>query len=205
MIEVEIKVKVEDPHQMRKLFSEHNGEYKISLQHEDTYLNMPKELRDFKKTDEALRIRKSVGYNKEEEEPKQKIKYQLTYKGPKMDKTTKTRKELEVELQDGQTARVIFKALGFLELFTVKKERELYEFTFQDQKIEALIDYIPVLGEYFIEVECMVRDKGKINELTALLFQFLNQFNIKREQSIQKSYLELIADKFKQKSRKRSH
>ena len=42
-----------------------NGVYKLSLLHEDTYFNMPKELRDFKKTDEALRIRKSIEFQKD--------------------------------------------------------------------------------------------------------------------------------------------
>ncbi len=64
MIEVEIKVKISDPEILRKKFKEQGGEYKTSLFHEDTYFNMPKELRDFKKTDEALRIRKSLSFNK---------------------------------------------------------------------------------------------------------------------------------------------
>jgi predicted adenylyl cyclase CyaB len=60
MIEVEIKVKISDPNQVRKRIEENKGVYKISLHHEDTYFNMPKGLRDFKQTDEALRLRKSI-------------------------------------------------------------------------------------------------------------------------------------------------
>jgi predicted adenylyl cyclase CyaB len=58
MIEVEIKVQISDPTLIRKKFVENQGSYKFSLIHEDTYFNMPKGLRDFKQTDEALRLRK---------------------------------------------------------------------------------------------------------------------------------------------------
>ncbi|MBD3337538.1 MAG: CYTH domain-containing protein, partial [Candidatus Lokiarchaeota archaeon] len=60
MIEVEIKAEISSPDTIRKKFLEKNGIYKISLSHEDTYFNMPRKLRDFRKTDEALRIRKSI-------------------------------------------------------------------------------------------------------------------------------------------------
>ena len=62
MIEVEIKVKISDPNLMRKKFEENNGIYKLSLDHEDTYFNMPKGLRDFRQTDEALRLRNPLNF-----------------------------------------------------------------------------------------------------------------------------------------------
>ena len=69
MIEVEIKARITDPNEIKENFEKLNGIYKISLYHEDTYFNMPKKLRDFKKTDEALRIRKSVEFQKNNSRP----------------------------------------------------------------------------------------------------------------------------------------
>jgi len=63
MIEVEIKVRISDPDLIKKKFEEHQGFYKLFLLHEDTYYNMPKGLRDFKKTDEALRLRTSIRFD----------------------------------------------------------------------------------------------------------------------------------------------
>ena len=60
MIEVEIKVAISNPESLKENLKKLNGEYIISLDHEDTYFNMPKKLRNFKKTDEALRLRKSI-------------------------------------------------------------------------------------------------------------------------------------------------
>ena len=48
--------------------------------------------RDFARTDEALRLRR-VG----------ELNY-ITYKGPKLDATTKTRREVEIPLADGEAA-----------------------------------------------------------------------------------------------------
>ncbi len=201
MIEVEIKVKIENSDDMRKKFIEQNGIYKMSLHHEDTYFNMPDGLRDFRKSDEALRIRKSIESHIDRKEPRQKSKYFITYKGQKLDSTTKTRKELESIVDEGEKLKEILKLLGFREIFTVKKERELYEFEHEGYKIEALIDYLPILKEHFIEVEIGTESKEEIDKATQILFDFLNLLGIKEEQSIRKSYLELIADKFKGKRR----
>lgn len=200
MIEVEIKVKIQDPEELKQRFAESEGKYIISLDHEDTYYNMPQELRDFRKTDEALRIRKSAEYNKHDKQKETKTRFYLTYKGEKLDRVSKTRKELETIVKKGKTMKKILKILEFREIFTVKKERELYEIPFKGDKIEALIDYIPILREHFIEVEALAESKDEIKKARGRLFQFLKQIGIKKEQSIQKSYLELIADRFKRKS-----
>jgi adenylate cyclase class 2 len=203
MIEVEIKIRIDDPLEIRKKFEKSKGKYILSLEHEDTYLNMPQELRDFRDTDEALRIRKSIEYNKNEKQKQKNTRYYLTYKGKKLDNVSKTRKELETIVKNGKTAREILKLLEFREIFTVKKKRELYEIPFQGQKIEALIDYIPILKEHFIEVEALAENKEQIEIARKLLFQFLESIGIKKEQSIRKSYLELIAEAFKRKSKRK--
>jgi len=195
MIEVEIKVKILDPNILRKKFEDINGVYKLSLHHEDIYFNMPNGLRDFKQTDEALRLRKSIEFNRENKAMIQKINYFITYKGKKIDKTTKTREEIEVKINEIENMKNLLKLLGFREVFTVIKERELYDFKFKNRKIEALIDYIPILEQHFVEVELITESYDNVVENKKILFQFLENFGIKKQESIRKSYLELIADK----------
>ena len=195
MIEVEIKVKIPDPNILRKKFEDINGVYKLSLHHEDIYFNMPNGLRDFKQTDEALRLRKSIEFNREYKAMIQKINYFITYKGKKIDKTTKTREEIEVKINEIENMKNLLKLLGFREVFTVIKERELYDFKFKNRKIEALIDYIPILEQHFVEVELITESYDNVVENKEILFQFLENFGIKKQESIRKSYLELIADK----------
>ncbi len=197
MIEVEIKVQILDPTIIRKRFEENKGVYKTSLQHEDTYFNMPKGLRNFKETDEALRVRKSFEFNKTNHTIKQKINHYLTYKGKKLDSSTKTREEIEIKIEDIERMKILLKELGFQEILTVKKERELYVFEFKTYHIEALIDYLPILDQHFIEVEYLLNSTEKLEDSKEVLFEFLGLFDIKKEESIRKSYLELIADKIK--------
>jgi adenylate cyclase class 2 len=194
MIEVEIKVRISDPALMRKKFEEHHGSYKISLIHEDTYYNMPKGLRDFKQTDEALRLRKSINFEKKNSENTQKTEYYITYKGRKIDQLTKTREEIDIKIEDIQKMKHLLNLLGFQEVLTVKKERELYEFDFKNYRIEALIDFLPRLKQYFLEVEYLSDSVDEIEESREILFEFLNLFGIHKEDSIKKSYLELIIE-----------
>ncbi|MHA1804625.1 MAG: class IV adenylate cyclase, partial [Promethearchaeota archaeon] len=119
--------------------------------------------------------------------------------GRKIDSTTKTRNEWETQVQDGEIMKTILKSLGFREIFTVKKEREFYEFIFNGEKIEVLIDYIPILKEHFIEVEMLVENEQELEKARTMLFNFLAQFGIKEHQSIRKSYLELIAERLKKR------
>jgi len=196
MIEVEIKIQIQNPERIKELFDNENGTYQFSLLHEDTYYNMPTELRDFKKSDEALRVRKSEKFNKKQQEKKTEH-YYITYKGAKLDSKTKTRRELETLVKDGEILKNILDALGFREVLTVKKERELYKFMYKDKSIEVLLDYLPILDQFFIEAELLVESETKINQARDLLFSFLKCFNIKQSDSIRKSYLELIIENLK--------
>jgi adenylate cyclase class 2 len=192
LIEVEVKVSISDPDLYRKKFVEHNGTYQSSFIHEDTYYNMPEGLRDFKSTDEALRIRKSLEYHKNKKEPRQKPNYFITYKGAKLDTSTKTRRELETPIDDGEVLKKILNILGFREILTVKKERDLYEFFYRQKKMEVLIDYIPILDQSFIEAEILAEKEEQIKEHREILFGFLSEFGIDKKNSIRRSYLELI-------------
>ena len=197
MIEVEIKVAISNPDSLKENLKKLNGKYIISLDHEDTYFNMPRKLRNFKKTDEALRLRKSIEFNKYNKENTTLIRAFITYKGKRIDQTTKTREEIEVEIKNLEKMKKLFENLGFREIFTVKKERELYEFNFKNEKIEVLIDFLPILNQNFMEAEVIVESKKEVPLVKEKVFEFLKKFGISKTDSIRESYLELIAKKLK--------
>lgn len=197
MIEVEVKIQISDPFSLRKEFAQLGGINKLSLIHEDIYYNMPTGLRDFAKTDEALRIRSSIEYkNGEKHKTEKKICY-ITYKGKKLDHISKSRHEIELKLENANSMKEILANLGFREILTVKKERELYEFEYMGNKIEALLDYLPVLNSYFLEVELTAQSNEEFSEKRDQLFRFLSEFGYTQEDSITESYLELIINKFR--------
>ncbi|MHA2430948.1 MAG: class IV adenylate cyclase [Promethearchaeota archaeon] len=197
MIEVEIKVAISNLGSLKENLKKLNGKYIISLDHEDTYFNMPRKLRNFKKTDEALRLRKSIEFNKNNKKNTTLRRSFITYKGKKIDQTTKTREEIEVEIVNLEKMKKLFENLGFREIFTIKKERELYEFNFKNEKIEVLIDFLPILNQNFMEVEVIVESKKDVPHVKEKLFEFLKRFGISKNDSIRESYLELIAKKLK--------
>ncbi len=195
MFEVEIKVQIQDLEELRDIIRYNGGSYKISLLHEDLYFNMPKELRDFKNTDEAIRLRKSEEFDKNDDDILLTSNCYLTYKGKKIDSTTKTRQEIEVMIDNFDNMKDILKVLGFQEVLTIQKERELYNFLYQDEKIEILLDHIPLLNQYFMELEIVVSSPQEIDDARGILFKLLDRFNINKDNSITKSYLELILEK----------
>mgnify|MGYP002514136781 CR=1 FL=1 len=85
MIEVEVKAKIGSFEEMEKRLDEIGARKTKKEFQEDIYFNSP--VVDFAQTDEALRIRTT----KENDN----TNIFITYKGPKIDSKSKTRKEIE--------------------------------------------------------------------------------------------------------------
>ncbi len=135
--------------------------------HHDAYFSHP--CRDFRKTDEALRLRHSTG----EEE-----KWYLTYKGPRLDGLSKTRDESEVQVHPA--VREILLRLGFEEVARVVKRRR--GFVKGDQAV--FVDEVQGLGTY-VEIESRSHDQDAL----PVLLGVLEQMGL---QSETRSYLELL-------------
>jgi adenylate cyclase class 2 len=132
MIEVEVKAKAV-PGMREKI--ESLGAFLVGREtHRDIYFSAP--CRDFRKSDEALRIRiKEEGAR-------------LTYKGPKLDEITKSRRELTVEINSPETMEQILIGLGFFRAGAVRKSRTKYRLG----EATIALDEVEGLGS-FVEVE----------------------------------------------------
>src|SRR5947209_2626455 len=108
----------------------------------DLYFAHP--VRDFAHTDEALRIRR-VGE-----------KSFITYKGSKIDATTKTRREIELPLADGVAAlprwRELLEAVGFRAVAEITKRRRTATIKWEGRQVEIALDDVTPLGS-FVELE----------------------------------------------------
>ncbi len=158
----------------------------------DTYFNHPS--RDFAQTDEAVRIRR------------QNEKCWLTYKGPKIDAETKTRREIDLPLVDsaersGEYGSVepdaarqwieLLLALGFRVVADVMKTRRTYQVSFRDYTIELALDSIEQLG-WFVELELPATDDAQLAAAQAAIAALAAQLGL--ENSERRSYLELLLD-----------
>ncbi|RLF78750.1 class IV adenylate cyclase [Palaeococcus sp. (in: euryarchaeotes)] len=175
MIEVELKGYADD-----EIFKEVRERFEFLRRevHEDTYYQHP--CRDFSKTDEALRIRikRFDGH----------FEAFLTYKGAKLDESSKTRREIEVPIAEPDKYEEILRVLGFREVITVRKIREKY---FVKKGIIITLDDVEDLGK-FVEIEELV-EEGDIKEIASELREILRDVGVKRFE--RRSYLELLLAK----------
>ena len=172
MIEVEIKVRIKNKDEIAERLKKLGFKFIKRKFQEDIYFNGID--RDFRKTDEALRIRDEDGT------------YYVTYKGPKIDKVSKTREEIEVKIDDKEKMRLIFKKLGFKEVRPIRKVREIYK----KEDITASIDDVEGLG-LFLELEKNIYNINEKDEALKELMEILKALNISKDNTIRKSYLEL--------------
>lgn len=136
---------------------------------------------DFRRTDEALRLRSARRL------PDGEAQTCLTYKGPKLDACSSTRKEYETSVGDFETARSILLALGYHEAFTVKKTRR--SFTRGAQTV--CLDEVEGLGHY-IELEQLLEDETSREAALTSLLALLDTLSVSRDALTRKSYLELL-------------
>ncbi len=148
--------------------------------HRDLYFNSPS--RDFKQSDEALRIRiKEDGAR-------------LTYKGPRLDQQTKSRRELTVKIDDPTQMREILSFLGFVLSAEVRKRRTKYSY----QGMVIALDEVEGLGT-FLEVEAQAEADWE-NEKERVL-SVLKKLELK--DTIRRSYLELLEEKRAEQDRQK--
>lgn len=178
MIEVEVKAKISNSNEIIKRLKTQAIFLKETIQ-EDIYFNAPD--RDFRITDEALRIRISS----EESE--------LTYKGSKIGNLMdKTREEISVNINknDLRKTQIILEKLGFQVVTKVLKTRML----FQINDLSISVDFVENLGEY-IEIESLVNTPNEIEKKRNEILNFLSELDIPLEDCERRSYLELLLNK----------
>ncbi len=169
MIEVEVKARA-DERTLEKILA--LGAVFLSEEnHRDIYFGSP--LRDFRETDEALRIRiKEDGAR-------------LTYKGPKLDGETKSRRELTVKIDSAEMMEEILLSLGFTVAAEVRKRRTKYILA----DLTFALDDVPGLGS-FIEIEARGGDDWE--EQKNKVISILSRLGL--GESLRKSYLELLEE-----------
>ena len=172
MIEVEVKARAQGD--MAERIAALGARLLVVENHHDLYFNSPQ--RDFRFSDEALRIRiKEDGAR-------------LTYKGPKLDQTTKSRLERTVKIDDPKQMEQILTALGFMLSAQVRKKRAKYSY----EGVVLALDEVEGLGS-FVEVEA--EGEGDYEEQRRKVLSIMSKLGL--HESIRSSYLELLDEKEK--------
>jgi adenylate cyclase class 2 len=178
--EVEQKFPVDDLAKVGAKLAALGGRLETSIDQLDRYFAHPS--RDFARTDEALRIRQ-VG-----------PRCYVTYKGPKIDLVTKTRREIELPLSASADAVAewtsLLEVLGFRRVAEVRKQRLPAHIAWQGGDIKIALDRVVGVGN-FVEIELtasaegLERAKSRILSLAAA---------IGLSHAERRSYLELLLE-----------
>ena len=182
MIEVEIKIKIKDANlaeeNLQKLgFSK--GDF---LKEFDIYFdNLEHEI---KKSDGALRIRSSKNITLNQQA------HYLTFKGPKLDQVSNTRKEIEIRIEDGEKGKAILSSLGYTLVYPVIKTRQYYHFN----EITACLDQVENLGN-FLEMEVIVSSECERENALGQLFSLLQKMGYQPQDVVRTSYLTMLMSK----------
>jgi adenylate cyclase, class 2 len=150
------------------------------IRQSDHYFNHP--VRDFGETDEALRIRSVDDKN------------WITWKGPKIDTRTKTRREIELPLGDtSQTAdglAEILTLLSFRSVARVHKDRRHYELEFNGTTCEIALDDVDEVGS-FLEIE-LIADESTLQDAQQTVVELGTKLGLHETES--RGYLEMLLE-----------
>ncbi len=180
--EVEFKFPVADLGQLRERLEGLAAQFHEPLEQVDLYLKHP--ARDFARTDEALRLRSTRSPSS--------AQCVITYKGPKIDPHSKTRREIELPLVDDgrwiEAWRELLEALGFQSVAEVRKRREPATIKWHGQTVEAALDDVTGVG-HFVELE-IAADEQHVETAKKSLADLAQSLGLSGSE--RRSYLELL-------------
>ncbi len=148
----------------------------------DMYFNGAQ--RDFRRTDEALRLRSVCSL------PDGPCESLLTYKGPKLDQVSSTRTEYETVVSQGETTEKILEALGYRAIFTVEKVRR----TYRKDHVTLCLDDVAGLGQ-FLELETLAPAEEYREKALEEILGLLDRLGVPQDQLTRLSYLEMLIRK----------
>lgn len=180
--EVEQKFRIDDPAAMERCVAALGGAFAEAIEQVDEYFGHPQ--RDFGRTDEALRLRRVGDENR------------VTYKGPKLDAATKTRREIELSYEPGATAAArlseLLQALGFRPVLEVRKLRRIAKIAWSGSTAEIALDEVAGLGN-FVELE-LCSDEAGLPIALQRLGELAQRLGLTDSHNERRSYLEMLLE-----------
>lgn len=182
MIEVEVKVSVKNRAQIEEKLLQ-MGFIKGNLVKESDFY-FDEEGRQLKEKDTALRVRSCENLTNHKSE------YFMTFKGPKMDSISMTRKEVEMKIENVDKGKELLQSLGYNQVYPVIKLRQYFHL----DRITACLDQVEQLGD-FLELEIIVPQEKEKEAVLNKIISLLGELGYKPEEIIRTSYLSMLMKK----------
>ncbi len=118
----------------------------------------------------------------------------ITYKGPKIDATTKTRREIELPLGTGDEAfqswKALWEAIGFHPVGEVRKSRRKAAVPWQGRTVEVSLDEVHDVGT-FVEFE-LTAEEADVEAAKGCIISLAQSLGL--AQGERRSYLEMLLE-----------
>ena len=173
-VEVEIKLKIEDPEQLIEKLEGLGFIKGEQLLESDTYFTS--ENHDFVKLGEALRVRQIRNVDTDE------ISAVITYKGKKLDDRSMAREELELEIPDAEVGKTLLQRIGFYSVPVLEKN-----------EMTACVDQVTGLGDY-LELEIIVETEAEREGALQRIENVLVSLGHSMKDTTRHSYLSMLTN-----------
>jgi adenylate cyclase class 2 len=177
MIEIEVKHKIKNKKELKKIKTKLKRIAKFKKKEKETNIVFDLPGLQFKKKNFLLRLRKNS-------------KNTLTFKSKIKSSKFKERKETELNVKDFNRTKKLLEEMNFFPFFFYEKKREFFELN----GTKILLDELPFLG-FYVEIE---GTKKGITEAEKKL-------NLKEKDRITKNYFQLFTEHKKKKKIKQEN
>ncbi len=186
--EVEVKLPITSMESIEETILQVGGVRLNSETQSDIYFDHP--CRSFAATDESVRLRQRTPLGDSSLSDSGYAPIELTYKGPKIDKKTKTRIEYTVDLGEIEPITAILENTGFKRVATITKRRVFFDI----DGITASIDDVVDVGQ-FIELELIAEGKDSMKTARERILSLLKTMGLDEDLMVRESYLELYLER----------
>jgi adenylate cyclase class 2 len=180
MYEVEVKFRAD--HDAARPEVAARGRHVGTVTQRDSYYDAPH--RSFAETDEALRVREETEETGSTDAEGDGPVTRLTYKGPLVDEVSKSRREHETAVADGEAMAAALEALGFQPAAVVEKRRERYAV----DGLTVVLDEVTGVGQ-FLEIET---ESEALEAAREDVFELARELGFDPESGIRESYLGMV-------------
>ena len=181
--EVEVKIPIDDKDKIIEEIKRAKAKKLKSEKESDMYFDHP--CRSFSNTDEAVRLRR-VYLDDAKDLDSSSVPAELTYKGPKVDKKTKTRLEYNSAVGDADAIVSFLQQTGFKHIGNITKHRIFYEL---DDIIISIDDVVDV--GLFVEFELIAHSNEEMVHARERILTLIANLGLDPEKTVRESYLEL--------------
>ena len=183
MFEVELKAIIKDFEGIKSIIESYDLKSKEELIYESIY---------FDSNDELTNSSRELRFRNIKDRQSTTIKNLITYKDPPFDVFSRSKPEIEIEIDDLEGSIALFQKLGYEIILRFEKECTNYRLEFKGLNLLATLAYVQELDQYYIEVESPTKNEKEFEQRFTIIKLFLSEIGIKDEDLTNEYYTEAI-------------